>query len=85
MFGSTVCKVFLPGLLLAITTPARAAAASDAWRSCYDDGSGNTMPYRLFLPPGYDPAVRYPLVLFLHGAGECGVDNQRQIAGNIDA
>ena len=31
-----------------------------------------TMPYRLFVPEGYDSTKIYPLVLFLHGAGERG-------------
>lgn len=32
--------------------------------------------YLLYLPPGYDPAgsKRWPLILFLHGAGERGTD-----------
>jgi len=49
----------------------------------FDDGQGNTMPYRLFVPPNLDPEREYPLVLFLHGAGECGADNLAQVANNI--
>jgi predicted peptidase len=34
-----------------------------------------TARYRLYLPPGYQPGTkRWPLVLFLHGAGERGTD-----------
>lgn len=34
--------------------------------------SGDPMPYRLFKPDGFDPAAatRYPLIVFMHGAGE---------------
>ncbi|MBK6284635.1 MAG: phospholipase [Draconibacterium sp.] len=39
-----------------------------------------TMPYRLFVPEGYDSTKIYPLVLFLHGAGERGTDNESHIA-----
>ncbi len=39
--------------------------------------SGNdTMPYRLLLPDNYDTEKKYPLVFFLHGAGERGNDNE---------
>ncbi len=34
-------------------------------------------PYKVYVPPGYDPARRWPVVLFLHGAGEAGTDGVR--------
>ena len=37
-----------------------------------------TIPYRLFKPE-VQPDKRYPLVVFLHGAGERGEDNQNQL------
>lgn len=37
------------------------------------------MPYRLFVPADYDETQSYPLVLALHGAGERGTDNIRQV------
>jgi len=37
------------------------------------------MPYRLLLPENYNPAKKYPLILFLHGAGERGSDNELQL------
>ncbi|MEP5341620.1 MAG: alpha/beta hydrolase-fold protein [Algibacter sp.] len=37
------------------------------------------MPYRLFLPPNYSPKKKYPLVLYLHGAGSRGEDNVKQL------
>ena len=46
----------------------------------YSDASG-ALPYRLFVPTNYDPGRKYPLVLFLHGAGERGTDNRLQITG----
>ena len=36
---------------------------------------GYTLPYRLHAPAKYEENTRYPLVLFLHGAGERGTDN----------
>jgi predicted peptidase len=39
----------------------------------------DTLPYRLLLPEGYAAGKQYPLVLFLHGAGERGNDNNKQL------
>jgi predicted peptidase len=39
----------------------------------------DTLRYRELLPENYDPQQKYPLVLFLHGAGERGSDNQAQL------
>jgi len=38
------------------------------------------MPYRLFVPPTYDKAKKYPLVIWLHGGGSAGDDNLGQIS-----
>ena len=38
------------------------------------------MPYRLFTPKGYDPSQPYALILYLHGAGDRGSDNEKQFS-----
>lgn len=40
---------------------------------------GDTLPYRILYPESYDAGKSYPLVLFLHGAGERGKDNEKQL------
>jgi predicted peptidase len=40
----------------------------------------DTLPYRLLIPKNYNPTVKYPIVIFLHGAGEKGSDNEAQLA-----
>ena len=40
---------------------------------------GDTMPYRVLLPENYDASKKYPLIYFLHGAGERGNDNEKQL------
>lgn len=44
-------------------------------------GKSYSLPYRVFLPDGYDTASaeKYPVLLFLHGYGEKGNDNASQI------
>lgn len=37
------------------------------------------LPYRILYPKSFDTAQKYPLVLFLHGSGERGSDNQKQL------
>lgn len=43
------------------------------------------MPYRLYIPENYDPNMPYPLVLFLHGGGERGNDNEKHLMGSDGA
>ncbi len=40
---------------------------------------GDTLPYRVLLPQNYDSTKAYPVLFFLHGAGERGRDNEKQL------
>jgi len=42
-----------------------------------------TLPYRMLSPATVDPAKKYPLVIFLHGAGERGADNEKQLVHGV--
>jgi predicted peptidase len=48
----------------------------------YRSSTGETMPYRLFVPIGYDGTRKYPVVLWLHNAAGRGSDNLKQISGS---
>jgi predicted peptidase len=37
------------------------------------------LPYRVLVPQHYDSTKSYPLLVFLHGVGERGTDNQKQL------
>lgn len=41
--------------------------------------NGDSIPYRLLLPKDFDASKKYPLLLFLHGSGERGNDNEAQL------
>lgn len=39
--------------------------------------------YQVWIPAGYEPSRRWPAILFLHGAGERGSDNQKQTQAGL--
>ncbi len=45
----------------------------------YTASNGYTVPYRYYLPEGYDGVKRYPLFLNMHGNGSRGSDNHKQL------
>lgn len=58
------------------------ASAEDAYQpKTYENGEGQRLNYRILLPEGYsaEGKTEYPLVLLLHGAGERGNDNAKQL------
>lgn len=44
----------------------------------------DSLPYRLLLPKNFDNDKKYPLIIFLHGAGERGNDNELQLVHGKD-
>jgi predicted peptidase len=69
------------GLIAALAS--RAAGRPDKWeRRKHREVDGWMMPYRLFRPAVH--RGKLPLVVYLHGAGALGDDNEKQIqAGNL--
>jgi predicted peptidase len=49
----------------------------------FKDAKGKTLLYRLLTPENYDPKKLYPLVVFLHGMGERGADNEKQMIHGV--
>lgn len=51
--------------------------------SKYDKGAfadkKDTIAYRILFPENFDPSRQYPVVFFLHGRGESGNDNEKQL------
>jgi predicted peptidase len=44
------------------------------------NAAGDSIVYQLFVPSGYSAAKTYPVVITLHGVGERGTDNTKQIS-----
>jgi predicted peptidase len=75
-------------LLLCALTSLREAHAQEDWKTMlekriFTDKDGRTLQYRLLKPHNYDAKQKYPLVLFLHGAGERGKDNEKQLIHGV--
>lgn len=54
----------------------------------YTDANPTALPYRYFRPKDYSPAdtvTKYPLVVFLHGSGQRGTDNFKQLSSNASS
>jgi len=53
-------------------------------KEAFINSNGDTLPYRILLPYNYQKEQQYPLILFLHGAGERGSDNEKQLLNGAD-
>lgn len=65
-------------LAAACTTPVQATGDRTVFHGSAAEVDGRTYPFQLLLPARATEA-RLPLVVFLHGAGERGTDNARQL------
>jgi predicted peptidase len=77
-------KQFILGLLLTagITGGAVFAQPSVFSVNKFISDKGDTLNYRLLYPDA-DPLRKYPLVIFLHGSGERGNDNDAQLKWGV--
>ncbi len=64
---------------LMATTPLAAAPEAMEWKA----PDGTNIKYRWSTPAKIEPGKTYPLVLFLHGAGERGDDNKAQLKHGV--
>ena len=75
-------KLLIMGFVF-VTLPIVAQDFSLFEKKEYVSASGDTLPYRILYPENYDKAEKYPLVLFLHGGGERGKDNEKQLTHGV--
>jgi predicted peptidase len=69
-----------PLLLATQGTPAKDPPMLE--KQTFDDGE-RKLRYRLLRPPKVADGKKYPLVVFLHGAGERGSDNEKQLVHGV--
>jgi predicted peptidase len=71
------------GAFLGLTTTTRADFRDLLEKKEFDDAKGGKLLYRLMKPENAEAGKKYPLVVFLHGAGERGDDNTAQLIHGV--
>lgn len=71
-------KTFCLAFILLVSQHLSMAQNNTYTKEVYIEGS-DTLLYRLLLPENFDPAKKYPVLFFLHGAGERGNNNESQL------
>lgn len=74
------------GVAAALAGAAMAVPAAETGKAMFEarvftsaDRGGGQLPYVIARPANWSAKKKYPLLVFLHGAGERGTDNQRQL------
>src|SRR5581483_10201565 len=71
--GPTVTRRMRLFLFVLLLVAGRSVTAQQFVLRDFQDEQG-THKYSVFVPAGYSPARRWPVILYLHGAGERGTD-----------
>lgn len=85
MCGCLICnkKVSLRTLLfflISLNSIRLSAQQKDEFVSnIFISESGDSLPYRLYVPMDIHADSIYPIIIYLHGKGERGVDNEKQL------
>jgi predicted peptidase len=72
-------KSVLPIFVFTAATFSQTTRESDLMEARKTRLQATDMHYRMFKPKNYDATKKYPLVVCLHGVGERGNDNRRQV------
>lgn len=70
-------------MLLSIPSAVKAQDFSLYQKETFDSSEGE-LPYRILYPKEYTTEKEYPLLVFLHGSGERGTDNELQLVHGAD-
>lgn len=72
-------KVAILSLSLLIASSFGGFAQASFQKRIFKSSNGDTLRYQVLFPVGYESGKSYPLVIFLHGAGERSSDNMLQL------
>lgn len=72
-------KKYLVSLSLLLGLLLNVIAQDSSYQACNYTKDGFRLPFRILFPENFDSTAQYPVILFLHGAGERGNDNQKQL------
>ncbi|MFK8266640.1 carboxylesterase family protein [Capnocytophaga cynodegmi] len=72
-------KFYISILLLMFTSKSFFAQNDSFSKEIFVSKTKDSLKYRLLTPDKVEKGKKYPLVLFLHGAGERGTDNESQL------
>lgn len=75
----TLKRLFFLSFCLLLTLQAYAGDKTSFLKKQFTTSDGYKLNYRVLYPENYCPDQQYPVVLFLHGAGERGADNEAQL------
>ena len=75
-----ILRYTLTSLILLISLNSlRAQTSGEEFKKEVFIQQGDTLRYRILYPDNFSVDKKYPVVLFLHGAGERGTDNEAQL------
>ena len=77
---TTMIQINLAVLIVSLLTVLKAAGQDlSLYQKKWLVQDTDTLPYRVLLPQHYDSSKHYPILFFLHGGGERGSDNEKQL------
>lgn len=80
----TLTNLFVLAFCLLLSVEAYAGDKANFLKKQFTASNGYQLNYRVLYPQNYCPDQQYPVLLFLHGAGERGSDNEAQLVHGGD-